>query len=107
MISIPGPLSFAKLLMMSSATAKSVGMQICIPRSIHSSIVPYSLNSSLYKECVLSTSNVITPLVKWKNCARFYFRQNAVPLDCFLLQSDCLIQAKTLKTTRWVVAGTT
>ena len=36
MISIPGSFYFAKLVMMSSASAKSAGRQISVPRSIHS-----------------------------------------------------------------------
>ena len=47
---------FAKLVMMSSAPAKSAGDA----RSIHSiTVVPYNLDSNLYKECVLSTSNAM------------------------------------------------
>ena len=53
----PGSLSFAKLVMMSSAPAKSAeeegggggGCQIRVPRSIHSvNVVPYNVDSNLY-----------------------------------------------------------
>ena len=51
MISIPGSLSFAKLVMMLSASAKSVGMPDA-HRKIHSftaiNVVPYNLDSNLY-----------------------------------------------------------
>ena len=46
---------------MSSAPAKSAwGCQTRVPRSIHLiNVVPYNLDSNLYLECVLSTSNAI------------------------------------------------
>ena len=48
----PGCLSFAKLVMMSSAPAKSAGgARYAI------NVVPYNLDSNLYQECVLSTSD--------------------------------------------------
>ena len=63
MISILGSLSFAKLVVMSSSPAKSVGMPDTRPK-IHSfmywiTVVPYNLDSNLYLDTVLTTSNAI------------------------------------------------
>ena len=57
MISIPGSLSFAKLVMIMSGRTKSAGDTRA--GSIHWLIVPYNLDPKLYLECVLSTSNAI------------------------------------------------
>ena len=63
MISIPGSISFAKLVMMSSAPAKSAGdaryasQDPLIHRQID--VVPYNLDSNPYEECVLFTKNSI------------------------------------------------
>ena len=51
MISIPGSSTSAKLVMTSSAPAKSAG------DARYASQDPYNLDSNLYLECVLSTSN--------------------------------------------------
>ena len=58
MISIPGFLSFAKLVMTTSAPAKSAGDARYVLTSNHPiNVVPYNLDSNLYQECVLTTSN--------------------------------------------------
>ena len=66
MISIPGSLSlFCQVGDDVIRPCKICGgCQIRVPRSIHSiNIVPYNLDSNLYKECVLSTSNASSYLV--------------------------------------------
>ena len=55
MMSIPGSLSFAKLVMMSSARAKSAE-----DARYASLIVPYNVGSKRNQECVFSTSNATT-----------------------------------------------
>ena len=63
MISIPGFISFAKLVMMSSTPAKSAGgarytsQDPFIHRQIN--VVPYILDSNPYEERVLFTTNAI------------------------------------------------
>ena len=71
MISIQGSLSSAKLVVMPSAPCKICGgCQIRVPRSIHStSVILYNLDSNLYEECVLSTSNATS----WSKRARASF----------------------------------
>ena len=66
MISIPGSLSFAKLVMMSPVPAKSEGGGVGGARYaiqdhsfVDRSIVPYNIDSKRNYECVLSTSNAI------------------------------------------------
>ena len=44
----PGPLSFAKLVMMSSVPAKSAGDVIYASEDPSFNVVPYNLNSNLY-----------------------------------------------------------
>ena len=57
MISIPGSLSFAKLVMMSSAPAKSAGMPETRPK-IHSSNQRYPIQSRLQSVFGVRSSNV-------------------------------------------------
>ena len=60
MISIPASLSFAKLVMMLSAPAKSAGdARYASQDPVHSfnQRVLYNLDSNLYQECVLSMLN--------------------------------------------------
>ena len=50
------------------------GCKIRVPRSIHSiNVVPYVLDTNLYQECVLSTTNAITLCL----CVQFY-------INCFV-----------------------
>ena len=62
MILIPGSFSFAKLVMMSPALAKSVRDARYVSQDpfIQSIIiVPYNLDSNLYQDCILSMLNAI------------------------------------------------
>ena len=60
------------------------GCQIRFPRSIHSLIVPYNLDSKCNKECVLSTSNAIII------CFGLVFCSFCLSLFLVLLQNICL-----------------
>ena len=77
MISIPGSRSFSKLVMTSSAPAKSAGGARYTSQDplIHSLIVPYNLDSDLCQECVLTTSNEKMPNTR-------------LPMQCHLLPHD-------------------
>ena len=83
MISIPGSLSFAKLVMMSSAPVKSVGMPDTHPRSIHCPIQS-RLQSvlgvhSFYVEC----SNIIIIIIIIINFFSASFQRSKVEfLEC-------------------------
>ena len=62
MISFPGSFSFANLVIMSFATAKSAGdtrYESQDPFIQSTLVVPCNLDSNLSKECVFSTSNAI------------------------------------------------
>ena len=62
MISIPGSLSFVKLVMMSSAPAKFAGVARYTSQDpfLHwINIAPHNIDSNLYQECILSTLNAI------------------------------------------------
>ena len=69
MTSILGSLSFAKLVIMSWSSPQNLqGVpEIHVPRSFHSwqwtPVVPYNLDSNLYKEYILSMLNAINAII--------------------------------------------
>ena len=71
----PGSLSFAKLVMMSSAPAKSAPGDARYASQIHSfNVVPYNLDSNPYKKCVLpATLNAMKRLKKGFNRSKSSF----------------------------------